>query len=156
MILFLDFDGVLHPEPCLSKDWFERLPLFEHWMRRHAQIDLVISSNWRNVVPWRDIVERFSRDIQERIIGHTPPRADVVESLVPAEILIFEREAEIFDWRRTRGRLSEPWIAVDDYPWWFSHGCANLVVIDPATGITAKDLATLSQRIGVINAAKKT
>lgn len=29
MILFLDFDGVLHPEPSLAKDAFCRLPLIE-------------------------------------------------------------------------------------------------------------------------------
>lgn len=147
MILFLDFDGVLHRELCLSSEWFERLPLFERWLRRHSQIDVVISSSWRNVVPWHCILERFSPDIRVRIIGHTPRRADLVESLVPGHVLIFEREAEIFDWRRTHGRLADPWVAVDDFPWDFSHGCANLMVIDPATGITVKDLAALSRRI---------
>ena len=106
MIPFLDFDGVLHPELCPSRDWFERLPVFERWSRRHAHIDVMISSSWCNVVPWRDIIERFSPDIRVRIIGHTPHRADVVESLVPSEVLIFEREAEIFDSCRTHGRLS--------------------------------------------------
>lgn len=54
MILFLDFDGVMHPDLCPRSEWFERLPMFERWLRGHDQIEVVISSSWRNVVPWRE------------------------------------------------------------------------------------------------------
>lgn len=156
MILFLDFDGVLHPAPCIERELFAHLPKFERWLRTHAEIEVVISSSWRNQVPWLEIVDRFSPDVQARIVGRTPSRFQIVGSLVPAEVAIYKREAEIFDWRRTHGRLSDPWIAVDDIPSWFSHGCANLMLVDPATGITEGILAALSQRVEHINESWKT
>ena len=115
-----------------------------------------IRSSWRNQVPWLKILDRFSADIQARIVGRTPSRLQAVRSLVPAEVLIYKREAEIFEWRRTQGRLLDPWIAVDDMPSLFSDGCANLMLIDPATGITEGGLAALSKRVVDINEGWKT
>ena len=156
MILFLDFDGVLHPEPCIEHGQFIHLRKFERWLRTHAEIEVVISSSWRNQVPWLEILDRFSADIQTRIVGRTPSRLQIVRSLVPTEVLIYKREAEIFEWRRMQGRLSDAWIAVDDIPSWFSPGCANLMLIDPATGITEGDLAALSKRVDDIIEGRKT
>ena len=156
MILFLDFDGVLHPELCIGPGQFVHLRRFERWLRTHAEIEVVISSSWRNQVPWLEIVDRFSADIQTRIVGRTPSRLQIVSSLVPAEVLIYKREAEIFEWRCTQGRLSDPWVAVDDMPSLFSDGCANLMLIDPATGITEGDLAALSKRVDDIIEGRKT
>jgi hypothetical protein len=44
-------------------------------------------------------------------------------------------------------RGADPWLAADDFPWDFSQGGANLMVINPATGITKKNLAALSEPI---------
>ena len=46
MILFLDFDGVLHPEPSLAKDAFCRLPLIEEILQDFPQVQIVVSSAW--------------------------------------------------------------------------------------------------------------
>ena len=49
--LFLDFDGVLHPqydgEPTPKEVCFCHLPRFEAVMRRHPGVQIVISSTWR-------------------------------------------------------------------------------------------------------------
>ena len=47
MIVFLDFDGVLHPEPSLAKDAFCRLPLIEEILQDFPQVQIVVSSAWR-------------------------------------------------------------------------------------------------------------
>ena len=55
MIVFLDFDGVLHPEfdpddperPKQNSDLFCRLPLIEAVLREFSQVEIVISSAWR-------------------------------------------------------------------------------------------------------------
>ena len=47
MILFLDFDGVLHLEPAFAKDMLSQLPLVEEILRDFAQVEIVISSAWR-------------------------------------------------------------------------------------------------------------
>ena len=48
MILFLDFDGVLHPEPCDEDgEPFCNLPALEAILRDFPAVEIVISSMWR-------------------------------------------------------------------------------------------------------------
>ncbi len=44
MILFLDFDGVLHPVNNYvgGKTDFRRLPLLEDWLREYQEVHVVI------------------------------------------------------------------------------------------------------------------
>ena len=45
MILFLDFDGVLHPEPCYDKQsFFCCLPRLENVLRDFPKVRVVISN----------------------------------------------------------------------------------------------------------------
>lgn len=46
--LFLDFDGVLHPEFCHESKHFMHREAFEAVMRVLSNVDLVISSTWRH------------------------------------------------------------------------------------------------------------
>lgn len=46
-VLFLDFDGVTHPEVCTAEQLFCCLPLIEEVLRRRPGVDIVISSSWR-------------------------------------------------------------------------------------------------------------
>lgn len=46
-ILFLDFDGVLHPEHCLESKHFCLLPVLEKVVRQVPEVGLVIASTWR-------------------------------------------------------------------------------------------------------------
>jgi len=49
-VLFLDFDGVLHPQGGgAAGPRFSQLPLLEAWLREpdHARVGIVISSTWR-------------------------------------------------------------------------------------------------------------
>lgn len=47
MIIFLDFDGVLHGYDGTAKDLFRHAPRFSAVLRDHANIEVVISSDWR-------------------------------------------------------------------------------------------------------------
>lgn len=96
MILFLDFDGVLHPEydgqATPADIVFCHLPRFEGVMRDYPKVEIVISSMWREQFPLAALRARFSPDIAARSIGTTPvtPRIDV--QYLPAR-----RETEILD-----------------------------------------------------------
>lgn len=72
MIIFLDFDGVLHPSPSGYQGIFCHLERFETVMREHPYIRIVISSSWRETYPWDVCTGIFSTDVQGRIIGMTP------------------------------------------------------------------------------------
>jgi hypothetical protein len=138
MILFLDFDGVLHP--------FDRpagvlvlLPDFERVIRDFAGVDIVISSAWREEHTLDQLRAFFSPDIQDRIIDATPIFDHVEHPYV--------REAEISAWLRDAGREGEPWVAIDDIDWFFTPGCRNLILVDTNTGFNAQTERELRWRL---------
>lgn len=45
-LLFLDFDGVLHPEHCHESKRFCCLEVFEEAVRQAPDIDLVVTSRY--------------------------------------------------------------------------------------------------------------
>ncbi|EOB7986418.1 HAD domain-containing protein [Pseudomonas aeruginosa] len=126
MILFLDFDGVLHPEydgqATPADVVFCHLPRFEAVMRDHPEVEIVISSTWREQFLLDDLRARFSPDIAARIIGATPVTPRIDGKYMPAR-----REGEILDWLRQSGRKHEPWLALDDAAWQFQQHRARLV-----------------------------
>lgn len=118
MIVFLDFDGVLHPEyadgPASAEVLFCHLPRFEAVIRDYPCVDIVISSTWREQLPLDAIRAKFSPDISERIIDITPTLFDL-----DAKDMLRRREFEILAWLVSTKRESEPWLALDDAAWQF-------------------------------------
>ena len=109
MILFLDFDGVLHPDPPQPDQRFRSLPRLVSVLRDHPHVEIVISSLWREQLSLEQLRELFPDDIAARIIG-TTPITPKVDGYAPAR-----REGEILDWLESEGRAAEPWIANDDH-----------------------------------------
>lgn len=122
-ILFLDFDGVLHPFPapidpaCL----FCFLPGFEDTLRDLPHLEIVISSSWREGHQLDELRKLFSPDVGERIIGVTPQidvhRLEDLRAVRQREIVLFlaKQPQEV------------AWIALDDDPDLFEPGCPNLI-----------------------------
>src|ERR1035437_4587503 len=126
MILFLDFDGVLHPQyedqPVPVDVAFCHLPRFEAVMRNFPAVQIVISSSWREQFSLDKLRSKFSADVSARIIGVTP----VFPSDHPR--MVEQRESEIVAWLVAQGRIAEPWLALDDAAWQFKHHRDHLVV----------------------------
>lgn len=127
MILFLDFDGVLHPqhdgEPTPVDRVFCHLTRFEAVMRDFPNVEIVISSTWRYQFTLDQLRARFSPDIAARIIDTTPQTERHLES----QYLPARREEEILDWLVTTGRECVPWIALDDAAWQFERHRDRLI-----------------------------
>lgn len=137
MILFLDFDGVLHPQyegqATPADVAFCHVPRFEAVMRDFPDVEIVISSSWREHLPLDALRARFSPDIAQRITATT-----FVDT--PGEPpLIERREWEIVSWLIAQGRQDEPWIALDDAVWQFKEhrqrvvSCLSYAGMDDAT-----------------------
>lgn len=137
MILFLDFDGVLHP---FSRPHgpLVHVPYFEQVLRDLPGVDIVISSAWREAHSLEQLRLFFSEDIARRIIGVTP-QLDSLEHP-------FIREAEIRAWLRNAGREAEPWVALDDIASFFSPGCRNLILVDTERGFNESTEEELRKR----------
>ncbi|MBT3066273.1 HAD domain-containing protein [Rhodoferax sp. U11-2br] len=80
MILFLDFDGVTHPEPYAQESAFNQLPLIESVVCGMASIDIVVSRGWRETHSLDELRVSFAPDIRPRVVGVTPNMWDQVLS----------------------------------------------------------------------------
>lgn len=91
MLLFLDFDGVLHL--MLSRfgvESFCYLPKLENVLREFTNVKLVLTSNQREHSSLPTLLQHFSSDIAERFIGVTP-----VFPMKNAEDILESRHREI-------------------------------------------------------------
>lgn len=141
MILFLDFDGVLHPSPQHHSTMFCALPIFEDWLRNHEHIEVVISSSWRDVMKLDVLKSIFSADLQERIIDKCPT-------------LPFDKLEKIEHWRYLEikewiaiNKYEGPWLALDDAVDAFPSRHPNLVVCKQSVGLTEFVLDRLSEKV---------
>lgn len=125
MILFLDFDGVLHPEPCFDRTkLFSCLPRLESILHEFLNVNIVVSSTWRDSRSLDDLRGFFSKTIRHRVIGTTPNWRDCTDLF---EIIGFQRQAEIEAWLRSSPEPWESWIAIDDKPYLFRPFLPNLI-----------------------------
>lgn len=142
MTLFLDFDGVLHPEYCSPSLHFIQLPALEVLLREHPYVQVVVSSSWRLQFPFNHILSRFSPDISERIVGTTPVFSEL--NSVPDRLIGYPRHAECWAWQQVNRAASEEWFALDDRPWLFYPFCPHLIQVNGSRGLDQDVLAQLS------------
>lgn len=132
MIVFLDFDGVLHPEPCYdTTKYFIFLPRLESVLREFNDLKIVISSTWREKYSLSELKKYFSPDIANLIIGVTPRWQDISEIVAGIQ---YQRHAEIEAWIRQSSTPWERWLAIDDKPYLFKPFLNNLVKTNSLTG----------------------
>lgn len=138
LILFLDFDGVLHG---IGKPEFENLTRLENVLREHEHVDIVITSSRREIQPLSLLVERFQTDIRLRILGATP----VLKTKWPPYPK-HVRHAEILQYMADR-QLKAPWIALDDEANLFPPSCPQLILCNPLTGFDEEAAIHLQNKI---------
>ena len=129
-VLFVDFDGVLHPTTHGS-NLLSQLPLLESAIESH-DCALVISSSWRFHLEIDDLKKHFSSSVRNKIVGVTGE----------AYIGAYARFHEINAYVNLHG-VSD-WRALDDSYWEFPDKCPNLIRCNPNTGVTASELEKLS------------
>ena len=132
MLLFLDFDGVLHSDgfgyPVKDFRYFHRLPRLEGLLRMHPHVRIVISSLWRLQMSLPHLREIFSPDIRDRVIDTTP----LPHRFDDAIYILDFREREIVRWLEANGGIEQPWVALDDAP--FLHHKDHLVACKSLVG----------------------
>lgn len=147
MILFLDFDGVLHPissrivrreagtliieQDPAGEPLFCRVPLLAAVLRDFPEVRIVLSTSWTRYVPNAALLEPLE-DLADRVIGSLSPyergtRYDRAKTFI-----------EPFE--------GEPWIALEDDRRNFPE-TAPVVWTDSSTGLTIRDLALLRMRL---------
>ena len=127
-IVFLDFDGVLHPTSASEHEKFR--PEAIQTVNRildELEANIVLSTAWRMDFG----IEKFNKWFKDRIIDSTP----VHELNFKTEHCRFH---EVMDFLKSREWLHVPWVAIDDKR---SHFPTNspAYITDAEIGITSKD-----------------
>ncbi|HXY22312.1 MAG TPA: HAD domain-containing protein, partial [Burkholderiaceae bacterium] len=72
MILFLDFDGVLHPDPCPDQSrLFENAARLADALQKFPEVGIVLSTSWRNVRPENELLDPLPASLRARVLGIT-------------------------------------------------------------------------------------
>jgi hypothetical protein len=137
--VFLDFDGVLHPEPG---QYFSRNDVFEPAIREahkmcRRKLWIVVSSAWR-----------YSHTLDEMKLKFSPDIASMIIDVTPNEDYGFDtggREKEIKKWMKQNDKDAE-WIAIDDRASMFE-SLNKLVLCNPKHGFSEKDAEDLFGKI---------
>lgn len=139
MILFVDFDGVLHPN-CDDAVHFSCAPALWALLRRHPETRVVFSTGWRFERPLdelrRLVCANGGEDLTDRFISATPLlRHDVDER---------SREKDCRAWLTANGQEGESWLAIDDMPSLFTRGAAHFYHVNPRRGLMDYDMERIS------------
>lgn len=143
MIIFLDFDGVLHTYDGTTEDLFCHAPRFSEVLRDHVDIEVVISSDWRkDAGSAAELAAHFPVDVRHRFVGLTGVDSDAVGAR--------KRERECWEWLCAQGRERDSWIAIDDWPDNFGPdlpGAGAVLFTDPSSGLDDDAAAILRAMI---------
>lgn len=147
LIIFLDFDGVLHPEPVKAGREFERVPvledLIEIYENKGYKVWIVISSTWRLRHSLEDLKERLGVKIAQRVRGVTAHYDSLKD--VPERYIGYPREAECEMWMRVHAPLGSSWVALDDRDWLFRPFNKHLIQTDRSVGLRSSDIKKVLQ-----------
>ncbi len=138
LVLFLDFDGVLHPLGCRPHEEFCYVKNFVDAVRLvdpQHKTPIVISSLWRHNSGLVELRTQFPTDIASQIVGVTPFKtAHEVSQIADwsiyggVESLQKHRQREISQWMHECAPDGN-WLAIDDQPSYFHDNESRLFCV---------------------------
>jgi hypothetical protein len=161
-ILFLGFDGVLHPNGCAPDRYLEHLPMLASWLVANPTVDVVISSGWMKLRP-NLLAARVGAAVHERVVGmalpnlgtsargkaagarHAGGATKTAEQLplTDGNVLGRAREFDVFVWRPGWCWRGQPWRVLEASASRPSVQCLEMITVDPGTGVSAQTLVEL-------------
>lgn len=172
MIIFLDFDGVLHGNDAglelnvrdeasmqsltdeqrrfitrdgrliVGKNLFEHADRLAMALEPFPDVQIVITSTWRIHFEPESIKSFLPAALADRVIGITPQ--------VFSRDGVSQRLREIDLYFGRNNLVLEPWIALDDQGWLFFCGegvASHLILLDGKKGFTDAAAVVLRQRL---------
>ena len=145
MILFLDFDGVLHPTLRGEPD-FCRIHLLWEILRTCQDVDVVFTTSWREIYEFGELVQFVTRnggeDMAPRFIGATPSFTRDADTCY-----LWHRNYECLLWLEGNGQAQRPWLALDDIRTSFPPESPKLYLTSNKTGLTETDVPKIIERL---------
>ena len=144
--LFLDFDGVLHPQGATTDRLFERAGLLQVCLQQTENVEVVISSSWAEYYPlekMRNFFEDEQPHLHRLIVGCTlqkgKPKVDFGDMPL--------RESQCRNWLIANQREPHRWLAIEDDLLNFA-AREHVVFTDPKHGFMTRDAELLLLAVG--------
>lgn len=148
-ILFLDFDGVLHPDAAFLEkgrpvlrtngDLFMWAPYLIEALSSHPRVKIVLSTSWVRVLGYKQAVDALPKLLRQRVIGATWHSVMTQSDYNAGLPLSFWNDATRYQQIAhyvKRARLAR-WVAIDDHgEEWADIHCENLIQTDPDKGVS--------------------
>ena len=136
-LLFLDFDGVLHPNHCAVDAYFSRMPLLESLLQSAgSDLGVVISSSWRHHHTYEELLAFLPGSVSQQVVGATG------SAVIGKHARYQEIRSYLSDYRGC-----SDWRALDDSAWEFPDPCVELVRCDGAVGLTNREVERIPSAI---------
>lgn len=143
--IFLDFDGVLHPQGGTTDRLFEKAGLLEICLQQVDNIEVVISSSWAEHYPLEKMRDFFEEqpDLHRLIVGCTLQKGNPNVDFGAMPL----RESQCRNWLIANQREPHRWLAIDDDPLNFK-AREHVVVTDPKQGFRTRDAERVLELTG--------
>ncbi|MCE7530730.1 hypothetical protein LZT22_12575 [Polynucleobacter sp. IMCC 29146] len=135
-LLFLDFDGVLHPTSAHGQGLLSKAPLLEAITDEDCRI--ILSTSWRFQYSLEELCAKLPEKVSIKVIGMTGA----------PYIGKHSRYYEIISYVSQLDCKPVQWRALDDAYWEFPVGCPELIRCNPNTGITEREISLLNGWLG--------
>jgi len=134
MILFLDFDGVLHEDPCFDEArLFARAPNLAEALAPFPEVAIVLSTSWRTHWTLAEMTRPLPAALRRRVVDATP---QISPSDAPAALRPYRRQAECSCWLQQNRLEQSAWVALDDRASLFAPYCEQLILCESNAGFT--------------------
>lgn len=149
-VLFVDIDGVLHPDPHDGSPLVAR-PLLWDILRACPETVVVVSSTWREHRTLEALRQQLTAgggdDLATRIIDTSPilppePQGDYRHRARECLAWLAKNEG---NWPAVERPVR--WLALDDMPYWWGFDCAQLYRCDYRSGLTPADVPRIIARL---------
>lgn len=153
-IVFVDFDGVLHPASCPER----LLCMHSNALAKvvsNMNARVVVSSTWRVRRSLSALRANVGPALGALIIDKTPIYTELDLKTLPDRLHAFQRHTECVAWMRKHHENPDAWLALDDRPYIFYPFCPNLVQCDERTGLTVQTLKLLETRLEQMSSSKR-
>lgn len=146
-VLFLDFDGVLHPDAVYltsrgvelraAGELFMWAPVLVEALAPHQDVQIVLSTNWVRNLGYHRSRSVLPAELQARVIGATWHSA---MGRGWPDFIVWDAQTRYEQIRAYLSRLNTParWIAIDDEAeGWADADRNQLIQTDPDLGLSA-------------------
>ncbi len=144
VVVFLDIDGVLHPDMSPPEDEFSCIEAFERAVSSYGEVDIVITGRKRLSMGLDRIRSKFSIEVASRIVGVTPDLSGEEDAADPC----LERTVWMAKNRSATPAQEHRWIGVGPLRAFSGEEPVDQVLlVSPQVGFTDEDGALLQQAI---------